>query len=166
MRKTRCDFIKVRKRYHLKKKKIREVQESLGDFSHLIQSGSTVEIIKSDLPDLIMVDNEPILMFVDETPFLTLKGALKADIKSKYVVVDMGAVKFMAKGADVMSPGITEADPGIQEGDLVVIVDETHRKPLATGRSLISGSEMVENNQGKAVKTLHFIGDEIWNLEI
>lgn len=132
----------------------------------MIPTGSTVEIIKSDLPDLILVDNEPLLMFVDETPFPTLKGALKADIKSKYVVVDMGAVKFMAKGADAMSPGITEADPNIQEGDLVIIMDETHHKPLATGRSLISGTEMVENNQGKAVKTLHFIGDEIWNLEI
>jgi len=165
-KKLRCDFIKVRKRYHLKKKKIRKVQESLGDFSPLISDGSTVEIIKSDLPDMILVDNEPLLMFVDETPFPTLKGALKVDIKSKYVVVDMGAVKFMAKGADVMSPGITEADPDIKEGDLVIIVDETHRKPLATGRSLISGAEMVENSKGKAVKTLHFIGDEIWNLEI
>lgn len=159
-------FIKVRKRYHLKKKKIRRVQEELGDFSHLIPPGSTVEIIISDLPDMILVDNEPLLMFVDETPFPTLNGALKANIKSKYVVVDMGAVKFMAKGADVMSPGITEADSNIKEGDLVVILDENHHKPLAIGRSLISGPEMVENNQGKAVKTIHFIGDEIWNFEI
>ncbi len=165
-KKLRCDFIKVKKRYHLKKKKIREVQEGLGDFSHLIPTGSTVEIIKSDLPDLILVEGEPLLMFVDETPFPTLKGALKLDIKSKYVVVDMGAVKFMAKGADVMSPGITEADPNIKEGDLVIVVDETHRKPLAIGRSLISGDEMVERTEGKAVKTVHFIGDDIWNLEI
>jgi len=80
--------------------------------------------------------------------------------------VDMGAVKFMAKGADVMSPGITEADPMVKEGDLVIIIDENHRKPLAIGRSLISGLEMVQNREGKAVKTLHFIGDEIWNLEM
>lgn len=136
------------------------------DFPGLISAGATLEIIKSSLPDVILVDNQPLLMYVDGTPFPTLKGALKANIKSKYVVVDMGAVKFMAKGADVMSPGITDADPQIQEGDLVVVVDETHRKPLAMGRSLISGMEMVENTEGKAVKTLHFIGDEIWNLEI
>ena len=72
----------------------------------------------------------------------------------------------MTKGANVMSPGITDADPDIQEGDLVIVVDENHRKALATGRSLISGMEMVKNNEGKAVKTLHHIGDEIWNLEI
>lgn len=132
----------------------------------MIPAGATVEIIKSDLPDVILVNNEPLLMYVDDAPFLTLKGALKIDIKSKYVVVDMGAVKFMTKGADVMSPGITDADPKIQEGDLVIVVDENHRKPLAVGRSLISGEEMVKNTEGKAVKTLHFIGDTIWNMEI
>ncbi len=125
-----------------------------------------MEIIKSDLPDIILINSEPLLIFLDGTPFPTLKGALKADIKSRYVVVDMGAVKFMTKGADVMSPGITEADPNIQEGDLVIIIDENHHKPLAIGKSLISGVEMVKRTEGKAVKTLHFIGDEIWNLEI
>jgi len=159
-------LIKIRKRYYLKKKKIKAVKEQLKDYSTLIPSGATVEIIKSDLPDIVLVNGEPMIMFVDGEAFPTLKGALKADIKTKYVVVDMGAVKFMAKGADVMSPGITEADPLVKEEDLVIIIDENHHKPLAVGRSLISGPEMVENKEGKAVKTLHFIGDEIWNLEI
>jgi PUA domain protein len=159
-------LIKIRKRYHLKKKKIKEVKEQLKDYSTLIPSGATVEIIKSNLPDIVLINGEPLVMFVGNEVFPTLKGALKADIKSKYVVVDMGAVKFMAKGADVMSPGITESDPLVKDGDLVIIIDENHRKPLAIGRSLISGPEMVYNSEGKAVKTLHFIGDEIWNLEI
>lgn len=159
-------LIKISKRYHLKKKKIKEVKEQLKDYSILIPSGVTLEIIKSNLPDIVLVNGAPLIMFFDGEAFPTLKGALKADIKTRYVVVDMGAVKFMAKGADVMSPGITEADPLVKEGDLVIIIDETHRKPLAIGRSLISGPEMVENTVGKAVKTLHFIGDEIWNLEI
>jgi len=159
-------LIKIRKRYHLKKKKIKKVLEQLNDYSILIPSDATVEIIKSNLPDIVLINGEPLVMFVDDEAFPTLKGALKADIKTRYVVVDMGAVKFMAKGADVMSPGITEADPMVKEGDLVIIIDENHRKPLAIGRSLISGLEMVQNREGKAVKTLHFIGDEIWNLEM
>ena len=159
-------LIKIRKRYHLKKKKIKTVNEQLKDYSTLIPSGATVEIIKSDLPDIVLVNGEPLIMFVDGEAFPTLKGALKADIKTKHVMVDMGAVKFMAKGADVMSPGITEADPEVKEGDLVIIIDENHHKPLAIGRSLISGPEMIKNREGKAVKTLHFIGDEIWNLEM
>ncbi len=114
---------------------------------------------------IVLVDGQPQIMLVDERPFPTLKAALTMEMKSKYVVVDMGAVRFMANGADVMSPGIVDADPDLVEGDVVVVVDETHRKPLAVGISLISGPEMVENDKGKAVKTIHFIGDPIWDLE-
>ena len=84
----------------------------------------------------------------------------------KVVVVDMGAVRFMSKGADVMSPGIVDADDEIVEGDIVLIVDETHNKPLAIGISQITGPEMVENTEGKAIKTIHYVGDDIWNLEV
>ena len=65
-----------------------------------------------------------------------------------------------------MSPGITDADPNIKEGDLVIIIEETHRNHYATGRSLISGVEMVENREGKAVKSIHHIGDDLWNLVV
>ena len=65
-----------------------------------------------------------------------------------------------------MSPGIVAADDDIDVGDIVLIVDETHHKPLAIGVSLITGPEMVENNSGKAIETKHFVGDEIWNFEI
>jgi PUA-domain protein len=158
--------LKIKKRYHLKKKKLKEVEAKMGPYRSLIPRKAKVEIIETDLPDLILINDEPLIMILADEPIPTLKGALKMKIESRYVVVDMGAVQFMAKGADVMSPGITEADPNIKEGELVVVVDETHRKPLAIGHSLISGKEMVESHQGKAVKTLHHIGDKIWNLEI
>jgi PUA-domain protein len=158
--------LKIKKRYHLKKKKLKEVEAKMGPYRSLIPPKAKVEIVETDLPELILINDEPLIMILDNEPIPTLKGALKMEIENRYVVVDMGAVKFMAKGADVMSPGITEADPNIKEGELVVVLDETHRKPLAIGRSLISGKEMVENHKGKAVKTLHHIGDKIWNLEI
>ena len=158
--------MKIRKRYHFKKKKLKELHETLGDYSKIIPAKATVEILETNNNDIILINGNPWIMMIDDTPFLTLKGALEVDVTSKYVVVDMGAVKFMTKGADVMSPGNTKADPNIQKGDFVIIVDETYHKPLAIGRSLISGDEMTQNTQGKAVKNLHYIGDEIWNLEI
>ncbi len=145
---------------------LREVEKNLGDYSTILKPKSKVEIIETDTEDIILIDGTPMIMWIDDEPFPTLKGALEMDIKSRYVTVDMGAVKFVIKGADIMSPGITDADPNIKEGDLVIIVDETHRKPLATGRSIISGPEMVENREGKAVKTIHHIGDKIWDLTI
>ena len=158
--------MKIRKRYHLQKKKLKKLIGQLGDYSTLIQPKSKVEILETDLYDIILIDGEPLVMLTDDVYFPTIKGALELELSSKYVVVDMGAVRFVAKGADIMSPGITEADPDIKEGDLVIIVDETHKKPLATGKALISGEKMVENNEGKAIKTIHFIGDKIWNLSI
>ena len=138
----------------------------LGEYSTLIPPKSKVEILETDIYDIILVDGQPSIMNIEDTYFPTLKGALNLDITEKYVVVDMGAVKFVVKGADVMSPGITDADSRIQEGDFVIVVDETHRKPLAIGKALISGEEMVESNEGKAIKSVHYIGDKLWNLSI
>lgn len=159
-------ILKIRKRYHLQKKKLKKLKEHLGDFSGLINSKSKVEILETDLYDIILIDGKPLVILIDDVYFPTIKGALELEIKTNYVVVDMGAVKFVAKGADIMSPGITEADPDIKEGDLVIIIEETHRKPLAVGKSLITGPEMVKNSEGKAIKTIHYIGDTVWNLEV
>ena len=145
---------------------LKEVETKLGDYSTILKSNSKVELIETDTEDIILIDGTPMIMWIDGEPFPTLKGALELDIQSRYVVVDMGAVKFVVKGADIMSPGITDADKNIKKGDLVIIVDETHNKPLATGRSIISGPEMIENRKGKAVKTIHHIGDKIWDLTI
>jgi PUA domain protein len=64
-----------------------------------------------------------------------------------------------------MSPGIVSADPVIKEGDIVVIKEEAHDKPLAIGKALVPGARMVADS-GKAVESLHYVGDEFWNLEL
>jgi PUA domain protein len=158
--------LRIKKRYHLKKKYLKKVKEKLGIYADLLPNNAQIEMLETDVEDLILVDGEPLIMILDGEPYPALKGALKRHLESCYVVVDMGAVKFVAGGADVMSPGIVEADPDIKEGDVVVVIEETHRKPLSIGRALITGKEMVENQQGKAVKTLHYVGDKIWNLEV
>ena len=85
--------------------------------------------------------------------------------KRRSVVVDMGAIKFVSEGADIMCPGIIDADQEIQKGDLVIISDEVHNKPLAIGKAIISGEEMM-GEKGKAVKSLHHVGDKLWNLKL
>lgn len=159
--------MKIKKRYHIKKKKMKEILDQIGEFSLLIPRKATVEIIETDENDIILINGEPLLMFMDERVVPTLRGAIHMkDIERSYAVVDMGAVRFLANGADVMSPGIVDADPEIERDDIVIVVDEKHRKPLAVGISLISGPEMIENDSGKAIKTIHHIGDAIWNLEV
>jgi PUA domain protein len=63
-----------------------------------------------------------------------------------------------------MSPGIVEADPSITEGDLVIIIEQAHGKAIAIGRALITGKNM-KGGKGKAIKSIHYVGDEIWKLE-
>jgi len=93
------------------------------------------------------VDGEPLLFKINGKIFPTVKGALKLNPTRRRVVVDPGAVKFIINGADTMSPGIVEADPAINEGDLVIIVEQAHSKAIAIGRALIAGKNMV---RGKA----------------
>lgn len=77
------------------------------------------------------------------------------------VTVDMGAVRHVVNGADIMRPGITSFEPA-QAGDAVVIVDETHGKPLCVGRMLLSSEEAEQSDSGRTVENLHFVGDELW----
>lgn len=158
--------LKVRQRYYLKKKKLKELKRDLGYYSDIIPNKSSVEFLEVDPHPFILVDGEPTVIIIDKKPFPTLKAALENDIGGKKVTVDMGAIKFVTNGADIMSPGIVASDENVEPGDVVIIVEETHKKPLAIGIALIPSEEMVENDSGKAIENIHYVGDDIWNLEI
>jgi len=44
--------------------------------------------------------------------------------------------------------------------------DGKYLKPLAIGKALVSGEVMASKAPGKAVKSLHYIGDELWNIGV
>lgn len=159
--------MKIKKRNFLKNKKIKEIKKELGNYQNIIPKKSQVELVKiEDYPDILLIDGEPLLMQIDNKTIPTLHAMVNEEITEKYATVDMGAINFVIKGADIMSPGIVDADETITEGETIVIIEEKHHKPLAIGTSLISGKEMVENNKGKAVENLHYVGDSIWELNI
>lgn len=143
------------------------LRASFGEEVDKIFAGKKLEIAETDeAQEFIMVDGQPWLFSVENSVFFpTVRGAMYMKPKKKKVVVDMGAVKFVAKGADIMSPGIVNVDNGIRKGDLVIICDEMHDKPLAVGRALVNADEMT-GNRGKAIKSIHYVGDRIWNLEL
>jgi PUA-domain protein len=158
--------MKIRSRNVLRKTDekalINDIVEAFGDASAF--ANKKLEHVESDKQDFIFVDGEPLLFRIEGKIFPTVKGALKLNPARRRVVVDPGAVKFVINGADIMGPGITEADPGIEEGDLVIVVEKAHGKALAIGRALVPGNEMA-GKKGKAVKSIHYVGDELWNLE-
>jgi PUA domain protein len=160
--------LKIKNRHSLKTKDIRKIQEELiKEFDDkFIDNKSRVEIGDIDEKKLVFIDGTPCFLFQDSKIIFTIQGLNKFSLKRNFVVVDMGAVKFVTKGANVMAPGIIDADENIKENDQVWICDENHHKPLAIGIALISGEEMIKNNKGKAIKTLHYVGDNIWNYTI
>ena len=142
------------------------MKKELKEYSSIIPDKANVEMLETDFNSFVLINGQPHIILINKKPFPTLKAIIDNNIHGKQVIVDMGAVKYMANGADVMSPGIVATDENIEKSDIVVIVDENHEKPLAIGVSLITGNKMVKNDKGKAIETVHFIGDNIWNLQL
>lgn len=154
---------RVQLRKSVKNKLLTSLRSSFGDVIDKIAE-SKLESATADWFKIIIVDGNILFFQEDEHPFPTVKGVLELGIDCCKVTVDAGAVKFVVNGADIMCPGIVNADPEISENDLVIITEETHCKPLAIGRALMPGSEMI-GKSGKAVKSIHYVGDDLWNLE-
>ncbi len=113
----------------------------------------------------LYVNNELVLYYQDDLKIPVLKYLLKHEVSIPKITVDMGAVKFVCNGADIMRPGITKVEH-FEKNALVVIVDETHGKPLAICQTLLSSEEMEKQESGKSLKNLHYVGDEIWNKQV
>ena len=94
----------------------------------------------------------------DYLPFLTETAMLE---KFPNVMVDMGAVKFMCKGANVMRPGIKK-NTEFEKDKLVCIVEESRHKFLAVGKSMVSSTELENMEKGEVIKNMHYISDKFW----
>lgn len=157
----------LRKRHRLKQKEIEALAQRLREAIgvEVFTTADTVDRAEGPEFDVIYV-NGPILAIVQgEEVFPTVRGLLQWKAARRWVTVDMGAVKFIYNGADVMAPGITDADPGIREGQMVWVRDERNQRPLAIGRALMGGEAMKVEEKGKAVKTLHHVGDDLWKVD-
>ena len=165
----------VKSRHHLRSDAVDDIADALAE--HLgvgldADSFEKVEFEDSDW-DVVLVDGEPSVLYVqnqtdtnDEAePFLTVQGANAYNPEKHVVTVDAGAISFVSDGADIMRPGITEADEDIAEGDLVAINEETHGKYLAIGHALADGDEMV-GESGKVVKSIHHVGDDLFEFSV
>ena len=92
-----------------------------------------------DETQLITGKDIKILKIKDEyLPFLSEISTLE---KFPFVQVDMGAVKFMCKGANLMRPGIKKFSD-FSKDDIVCIVEESQNKFLAIGKSEVDSSEL------------------------
>jgi PUA domain protein len=158
--------LKLRHRHRLRRKEVASLisglEQKLGctPFNDI----GDLETADAGQYQLLVSRNSVLGIFIDGEAFLTVRGLLAYPSSKSYVTVDMGAVKFVANGADIMAPGIIDADTDVSEGDAVWIRDEKNLRPMAVGQALMGGPEMVQADGGKAVKTIHYVGDKIWAL--
>jgi PUA domain protein len=110
---------------------------------------------------IILLNEEPVFFYFGEFLVPTLKQILKENFLKK-ITVDMGAIKFVASGADIMKPGVVAIDDGINKGDFIAIIDQKNQKPIAIGEALFESHEMREKDSGKVIKNLHYVGDKLW----
>lgn len=155
------------RRYTLKSKESKQIlaqasQKLKINLETLFGSKTNAEIVESETGDLILIDGKPTLFKDNDTFFPTLTATEIVTLLPK-AVVDMGAVRFVCNGADVMAPGVVRYEGSFARGDVIVVVDVTHGKPLALGEALHSSEEARKIRQGPVVKSKHYVSDKVWS---
>ena len=155
------------RRYSLKSKQAKLILNDASErlklnLEALFGSKATVEVAESAIGNVYLINNKPLFFAADKKVLPTLLFQEFISWAPK-IVVDMGAVPYVCNGADVMAPGIVRIEGEFAKGDLVLVVDEKHRKPLALGESLRDSASVRNTKQGAVVKNVHFVSDKIWN---
>jgi PUA-domain protein len=155
------------RRYPLKAKEAKQIVEEaskklLLDLDILFGARVNVEVVESDVGEIYLIEGKPIL-FKSADKILPTLFFSEFTSKASKIVVDMGAIPYVCKGATVMAPGIVRVEGEFIKGDIVIIVDMKHGKALALGESLLDAETVKQTKKGPVVKTLHYVSDKIWD---
>ena len=155
------------RRHFLKEKEARKLlinfsQRLKIDVEQLLGAKPRIEVNEIETAEIFFLNGKPLLARSDDELFPTLAFDEALTFISR-IVVDMGAVPYVCKGADVMAPGVVKIKGDFKENDLLLVVDERHDKPLAIGLALFDSQAMKNVKHGKIVKNIHHVGDKLWN---
>ena len=158
---------RIKKRHLLKKREQRDelarIEKEIGSSIQGLDEKSRLEGgVLDNGSRILLLDGEIIFFQYEGRMFPSLRACLDGIIDVPRVTVDMGAVKFVVNGADIMRPGITKVDDSVKTNGIVVVVDENHGKPLAVGISKLSAEELRAASSGKVIKSIHHINDDLW----
>ncbi len=149
-------------RRRLSKSDIKGLNGRLQGLGLALSKKDDVDIVEEDGERTYLVNGDPWLFELDGELVPHLRMLQERPALLPRVTVDMGAVRFMTNGADVMRPGVVAIDAGVAAGRLVAVVEETHGKPLAVGKALMDAAGIEAACDGKVVATLHWVGDRRW----
>jgi PUA domain protein len=153
-------FLKNKEAKTLLQKASMKLQTDLWSF---FKDRLKVEVIETESSEIILVNGKPILIETGESVYPTLKFEEYLRSAPK-VIIDMGAVPYICKGANVMAPGVRRIEGTFGRSSIVAIADEKFEKPIALGEALFDSEEARKLKQGSVVKNLFYVGDKTWNL--
>ncbi len=159
----------IKQRHFIRKNELNQIREDLkkqysDEFSDIIfPKKSNVEIIITEEGDELYAVNDKLTLWRSKEGFLpVLTLLLNKQVDLKTVIVDMGAVRFVTNGADIMRPGITKINPNIKQNNIIRIADEKNNQTLAIGKAMYDAEKMEKMDKGKVIKNLHTIQDSVW----
>jgi PUA domain protein len=155
------------RRYSLKSKEAKQVLTEATrklklNLEELFGLKMNVEIVDSEVGLIYLIQGKPLLYKAGDKILPTLHFT-EFIVGAPKIVVDMGAVPYVCKGADVMAPGVVRVEGKFDKGDLVLVVDVKHAKALALGESLMDSETAKQTKKGPIAKTLHYVSDKIWD---
>lgn len=143
----------------LSNKEKKALSEELKKYGLILEENP--EQTNLDKLTLLLQDKRPIAFKHNEIWLPSLQTVLDKPVSLPSVYIDLGAIPFITKGADLMKVGIKKQDD-FEKGAFVIIRDEKHSKPLCIGEALFSSEEIQKMERGKVILNLHHIGDKIW----
>ena len=161
----------MRKRKPVRHKQVREVERQLEEVMGMDVdlSEGFIELAHFEGRDILLLDRTivGIRLEIGESQrwVPTIRGILHWKPDRCWAAVDDGATPFLLNGADCMGAGVHIADPSVEAGGFVWVRDQDRGTPISIGIALVDGDEMMEMAKGKAISTIHWIGDELWMIE-
>jgi PUA-domain protein len=155
------------RRYPLKTKEAKQIIEKASknlrlDLDQLFGVKANIEVVESDVGEIYLIEGKPVLYKAGDVVLPTLLFDEFVSSAPK-IVVDMGAIPYVCKGATVMAPGIVRIEGEFRKGEIVIVIDMKHGKALALGESLLDADVAKTTKKGPVIKTLHYVSDKIWD---
>ena len=121
-----------------------------------------MEVVELEVGEIYLIGEKPLLFKAGNRILPTLHCSEFITSAPK-IVVDMGAIPYVCKGATVMAPGIVRIEGEFVKGDLVVVIEMKFGKALGMGEALMDSETAKNTKKGPIVKTLHWVSDKIWD---
>lgn len=119
-----------------------------------------IQVIEVEENNCVLTTSDFFAVKVEKNilPLLTNENVLNS---FPSVTIDMGAIRFICNGANVMRPGIVSTDE-FNKDDIVVVKDNKHGKYLAVGIALVASKEVQTMLKGQVINNMHYVSDKFW----